>query len=48
VIAAICCRTGLAVGKSVTQIPQAATRGVMQSLFLVLMLDGLLSLLYLV
>jgi phospholipid/cholesterol/gamma-HCH transport system permease protein len=48
VIAAICCRTGLGVGKSVTQIPQAATRGVMQSLFLLLMLDGLLSLLYLV
>lgn len=48
VIASICCRTGQSVGKSVTQIPQAATRGVMQSLFLVLSLDGLLSLLYLV
>ncbi len=48
VVAAICCRTGRAVGRSVTQIPQAATRGVMQSLFLILMLDGLLSLLYLV
>ena len=48
VIAATCCRTGLIVGRSVTQIPQAATRGVMQSLFLVLVLDGLLSLLYLV
>lgn len=47
-IAAICCRQGLLVGQSVTQIPQAATRGVMQSLFVILTLDGLLSLLYLV
>jgi phospholipid/cholesterol/gamma-HCH transport system permease protein len=47
-IAAICCRQGLMVGQSVTQIPQAATRGVMQSLFVVLACDGLASLLYLV
>ena len=46
-IAAVCCRKGLSVGKSVTQIPQAATRGVMQSLFLLVIIDGVLSLLFL-
>lgn len=48
VIAAVCCRNGLAVGRSVTQIPQAATRAVMQSLLLVLLLDGVMSLGYLI
>lgn len=43
-LTAACCRQGLQVGKSVTEIPQAATRGVMQSLFLVFMLDGILTL----
>ena len=46
-IAAICCRQGLSVGRSVTQIPQAATRGVMQSLFLLFAIDGVLSLFFL-
>lgn len=46
-IAAICCRQGLGVGRSVTQIPQAATRGVMQSLFLLFALDGIISLFFL-
>lgn len=47
VIAAVCCRQGLRVGRSVTEIPQAATRGVMQSIFLLIILDGVLSGLYL-
>jgi phospholipid/cholesterol/gamma-HCH transport system permease protein len=38
-----CCQHGLAVGKSTTQIPQAATKGVMQSLFLVFILDGIIT-----
>lgn len=47
VVASVCCSNGLKVGRSVTQIPQAATRAVMQSLLLVLLLDGLMSLGYL-
>ena len=46
-IAAICCRQGLSVGRSVTQIPQAATKAVMQSLFLLFTLDGIVSLFFL-
>lgn len=46
-IAAICCLQGLSVGKSVTQIPQAATRAVMQSLFLLFVIDGIVSLVFL-
>ena len=46
-IAAICCLQGLSVGKSVTQIPQAATRAVMQSLFLLFAIDGVVSLIFL-
>lgn len=38
-VSAACCRQGLSVGESATQIPQAATKGVMQSLFLVFLLD---------
>jgi len=43
-ISAICCRQGLRVGKSVTQIPQAATKAVMQSLFVMFVIDGVMSL----
>jgi phospholipid/cholesterol/gamma-HCH transport system permease protein len=46
-IASICCLQGLSVGKSVTNIPQAATRAVMQSLFLLFAIDGVMSLLFL-
>lgn len=42
-LTAACCRHGLGVGKSTTQIPQAASKGVMQSLFLVFILDGILT-----
>lgn len=42
-LSAACCRQGLSVGRSATQIPQAATKGVMQSLFLVFILDGLIT-----
>lgn len=45
---AACCKQGLAVGKSATQIPQAASKGVMMSLFLVFTLDGVITLLSLV
>ncbi|WP_243371172.1 ABC transporter permease [Geotalea sp. SG265] len=43
-LSAACCRNGLGVGRSATQIPQAATKGVMQSLFLVFVLDGIITL----
>ena len=46
-IAAICCRQGLKVGRSVTYIPQAATKAVMQSLFLLFIIDGVVSLFFL-
>ena len=46
-VAAICCRQGLKVGRSVTQIPQAATRAVMQSLFILFIIDGIMSLFFL-
>lgn len=42
-ISAACCQQGLAVGRSATMIPQAATRGVMHSLFLVFILDGIIT-----
>jgi phospholipid/cholesterol/gamma-HCH transport system permease protein len=42
-LTAACCKHGLEVGKSATQVPQAATRGVMQSLFLIFILDGLIT-----
>lgn len=42
-LSAACCRHGLGVGKSTTQIPQAATKGVMQSIFLVFILDGIIT-----
>ena len=41
-VSAACCRQGLSVGESATQIPQAATNGVMQSLFLVFLLDAVI------
>lgn len=47
VIAAVGCRAGLAVGDSITQIPQAGTRAVMLSLILVFVLDVLISFLFL-
>ena len=47
IIAAICCRKGLSVGRSVTHIPQAATKAVMQSLFLLFLIDGVVSLFFL-
>ncbi len=39
-VSAACCLQGLSVGESATQIPQAATKGVMHSLFLVFLLDA--------
>jgi len=46
-IAAIGCRAGLAVGDSITQIPQAGTKAVMLSLILVFVLDVLISFIFL-
>lgn len=43
-ITAAGCQQGLAVGRSATMIPQAATLGVMHSLFLVFFLDGVVTL----
>ena len=45
-ISAICCRQGLRVGQSATQIPQAATAAVIQSFFAVFILDGVLTFLF--
>jgi len=42
-ISATCCCYGLSVGRSATEIPQAATKAVMASLFAVFFLDGLIS-----
>lgn len=42
-ISATCCSYGLSVGRSVTEIPQAATKAVMTSLLFVFILDGMLS-----
>jgi len=42
-ISSTCCCYGLSVGRSATEIPQAATRAVMTSLFTVFLLDGLIT-----
>lgn len=42
-LSSICCGCGLSVGRSVTEIPQVATRGVMNSLFSVFLLDALIT-----
>jgi phospholipid/cholesterol/gamma-HCH transport system permease protein len=42
-ISATCCSYGLSVGRSLTEIPQAATRAVMTSLIVIFILDGLLT-----
>jgi len=41
----ICCHAGLSVGTSATEIPQAATRAVITSLFSIVLLDGLITIL---
>jgi len=43
-IASICFRQGMGVGRKLTAVPQAATRAVMHSMFLVFVLDGFISL----
>lgn len=45
-VAGICCRQGLGVGRSVTHIPMAVTHGVMQSLFVLFVIDGVMSLFF--
>jgi phospholipid/cholesterol/gamma-HCH transport system permease protein len=42
-VSATCCCYGLSVGRSATEIPQAATKAVMTSLFAVFFLDGLVT-----
>jgi len=42
-IPVICCHAGLSVGTSATEIPQAATRAVITSLFGIVLLDGLIT-----
>lgn len=39
----ICCNAGLSVGVSATEIPQAATRAVITSLFAIFILDGIVT-----
>jgi len=43
VIASVVCYQGLNVKASITEIPQAATRAVMQSLFIVIIFDGMIT-----
>lgn len=43
IIPLICCNAGMSVGTSATEIPQAATRAVITSLFSVFVLDGLIT-----
>jgi len=43
IIPLICCNAGMSVGTSATEIPQAATRAVISSLFSVFALDGLIT-----
>ncbi len=43
VIPLICCNAGMSVGTSATEIPQAATRAVITSLFAVFVLDGMIT-----
>jgi phospholipid/cholesterol/gamma-HCH transport system permease protein len=43
IIPLICCNAGMSVGISATEIPQAATRAVITSLFSVFVLDGLIT-----
>jgi phospholipid/cholesterol/gamma-HCH transport system permease protein len=45
-IPVICCREGLKVDRSATQIPQAAKRGVLFSLITVFVLDGFITLFF--
>jgi phospholipid/cholesterol/gamma-HCH transport system permease protein len=42
-ISATCCSFGMGVGRSVTEIPQAATKAVMSSLILVFLIDGVMT-----
>jgi len=39
----ICCQAGMSVGSSATEVPQAATRAVINSLFTLFLLDGLIT-----
>lgn len=43
IIAAVCCRQGLSVEESLTQVPQAATKGVMRSLLLVFLQNAVVT-----
>lgn len=43
VIPIICCNAGMSVGTSATEIPQAATKAVIASLFSVFVLDGMIT-----
>lgn len=43
IIPLICCNAGMSVGTSATEIPQAATRAVITSLFSIFVLDGLIT-----
>ena len=42
-VSTVCCSRGLSVGESLTQVPQAGTRGVMQSLLLIFLLNVAIS-----
>lgn len=42
-ISATCCSFGMSVGRSLTEIPQAATKAVMNSLILVFLIDGVMT-----
>ncbi len=47
-ISAVSCSQGIRVAKSITQIPQATTRATIQSLFVVLIFDGIITFIFFV
>lgn len=48
IIGAVCCYHGLRVGKSITQIPQETTKAVIRSLFLIFIVDGVITAMFFV
>lgn len=46
IIGAVCCYHGLKVGRSITEIPQETTRAVITSLFLIFVVDGMVTIVF--
>ncbi|HBO84940.1 MAG: hypothetical protein A2073_08100 [Deltaproteobacteria bacterium GWC2_42_11] len=46
IIGAVCCYHGLKVGRSITEIPQETTKAVITSLFLIFVVDGMVTMIF--